>query len=157
LTSRYINPEFQRHVEKVACLFEQLIAIEPNPMRGASTHSANGGIYVLYEQEVAVHVGRTRNLRRRLHGHCSESHYHASFAFKRARAETGIKADYRPGNSRSKLAVREDFRPIFLKHVGLIRGMSYRFLRVDDPVEQYLLELYAAMKLGTSMDEFDTH
>jgi predicted GIY-YIG superfamily endonuclease len=157
LTSRYINPEFQRHVEKVARLFEQLMTVEPRPMRGGSSHSTSGGIYVLYEGEGAVHVGRTRNLRKRLQGHCSESHYHASFAFKRARAETGIKADYRPGNSRVALSNDERFRPVFLKHVGLIRGMRYRFLQVDDPIDQYLLELYAAMELDTSMDEFDTH
>lgn len=141
----------------VARQFELLMASESRPMRGGPSHPNSGGIYVLYEGDRPVHVGRTRKLRKRLQGHCSESHYHASFAFKRARIETGIKADYRPGNSRVALAADEHFRPVFMRHVALVRTMSYRFLQVDDPVDQYLLELYAAMELGTSMDEFDTH
>jgi hypothetical protein len=55
------------------------------------------------------------------------------------------------------LAAAPDFRPAFLRQVQAIRQMSYHFLPVSDPVEQYLLELYTAMELGTSMDEFDTH
>lgn len=35
--------------------------------------------------------------------------------------------------------------------------MTMRFLPVDCPVDQYLLELYAAMELGLNLDEFDTH
>ena len=126
-------------------------------MRGGESHSTAGGIYVLYENDKPVHVGRTRCLRKRLQGHCSQSHYHASFAFKRARERTGIKADYKPGNSRKVLAESEHFRPVFLEQVATIRKMTYKFMPVGDPVEQYLLELYAAMELGTSMDEFDTH
>ena len=152
-----MNTHFAAKVEAVAFKYPELLAAPLLPMRGGPSHSADGGIYVLYEGNEAVHVGRTRNLRRRLQGHCSESHYHASYAFKRARAETGKKADYKPGNSRTVLAASPDFRPAFLRQVQKIRQMTYRFLPVADPVEQYLLELYAAMELGTSMDEFDTH
>jgi hypothetical protein len=152
-----MNQQFVQSVGKVVGMYDALVSAPLLPMRGGPSHSTAGGIYVLYEDGKALHVGRTRNLRRRLQGHCSYSHYQASFAFKRARDVTGRKADYKPGNSRLVLAQDADFRPIFLQQVEVIRRMFYRFIEVSDPVEQYLLELYAAMELGTSMDEFDTH
>jgi hypothetical protein len=152
-----VNPQFAAKITMIVSRYGELAAVRLLPMRGGPSHSTAAGIYVLYEDGRPVHVGRTRNLRKRLQGHCSESHYHASYAFKRARAETGKRADYKPGNSRKVLAVAPDFRPAFLRQVQAIRQMQYRFLPVADPVEQYLLELYAAMELGTSMDEFDTH
>lgn len=152
-----MNAQFAAKVTAIASRYSELTDTPLLPMRGGPSHSTAAGIYVLYEAGLPVHVSRTRNLRRRLQGHCSESHHQASYAFKRARAETGKHADYKPGNSRNVLAASPDFRPAFLRQVQAIRQMSYRFLPVADPVEQYLLELYAAMELGTSMDEFDTH
>ena len=152
-----MNQAFSEKITSVVAKFSNLMAAPLLPMRGGASHSPGGGIYILYSEGRPVHVGRTRGLRKRLQGHCSESHYHASYAFKRARAETGKVADYRPGNSRKVLAYDTEFRPVFLRHVQAIRQMQYRFLSVSDPVEQYLLECYAAMELGTSMDEFDTH
>ena len=34
--------------------------------------------------------------------------------------------------------------------------MTLRFVEVSDPIDQYLFELYAALELGTSLDEFST-
>lgn len=109
-----MNKQFAHCVGKVASMYDALVSAAPLPMRGGPSHSAAGGIYVLYEDGKALHVGRTRNLRRRLQGHCSLSHYQASFAFKRARDVTGRKADYKSGNSRLVLSQDADFRPIFL-------------------------------------------
>jgi hypothetical protein len=152
-----LKSAFRERVGRIEDLFAELASAPLRPMRGGDSHSTAGGIYVLYENDNPVHVGRTRCLRKRLQGHCSESHHQASFAFKRARERTGIKADYRPGNSRNVLAQSDHFRPVFIEEVATIRNMTYKFLPVVDPVDQYLLELCAAMELGTSMDEFDTH
>ncbi len=35
--------------------------------------------------------------------------------------------------------------------------MIVKFLLVVDPIDQYLLELYAVLELGMPLDEFDTH
>lgn len=152
-----VNPAFTAVVETVAAKYEKLMIAPLLPMRGGPSHAARSGIYILYEDGLAVHVGRTRNLRKRLQGHCSESRHHASFAFKRARQLTGRLADYKTGNSRAVLFKEPVFRAVFGEQVFAIREMTYRFLEVVDPVEQYLLELYAAIELKTSMDEFDTH
>jgi len=41
--------------------------------------------------------------------------------------------------------------------VAAVAEMQVRFLPLDDPIDQYLLELYAVLELGLPEDEFDTH
>lgn len=51
----------------------------------------------------------------------------------------------------------QDFLAVFQAAIAEIKTMTVQFLEVSDPIDQYLLELYAAMELGTSTTEFDTH
>ena len=114
-------------------------------------------IYIIWIEGKAVHVGRTRNLQGRVRGHVSNSHYSASFAFKQARRTLSIAASYTPENSRSALFARADFYAEFAKHRAVLQASEVTFLEVNNPIDQYLLELYAAMELGLELDEFDTH
>ena len=151
-----MNANFQQHVGKTPQLFADLIAHEPVAIAGG-TLPAKPAIYVFYLDGDPVHVGRTRNLRQRIRGHVSKSHYSASFAFKRARSETGFKATYKAGEGRGTLLENPLFAEAFAKALAEIQGMSIQYLVVEDPIEQYLLELYAALELETSLSEFDTH
>ncbi len=49
------------------------------------------------------------------------------------------------------------FAAAFAKSLAEVKGMAVRYLQVDDPIDQYLLELYAALELRTSLSEFGTH
>lgn len=49
------------------------------------------------------------------------------------------------------------FAEAFRRALTEIQGMSIQYLILEDPIEQYLLELYAALELKTSLSEFDTH
>ncbi len=49
------------------------------------------------------------------------------------------------------------FYAAFQLAVEEIREMTVQYLEVSNPIDQYLLELYAALELGTSTTEFDTH
>ncbi len=49
-----------------------------------------------------------------------------------------------------------DFREEYERQRTLIGAMELRFINVEDAVTQYLLELYSALQLGTSLDEFET-
>ncbi|TWI60480.1 hypothetical protein IQ16_07600 [Bradyrhizobium huanghuaihaiense] len=115
------------------------------------------GVYVFLENGVPVHVGRTRNLGERLRGHISKSHFSASFAFKRTRAVHGKTATYLTKGSRRDLLNDPDFKETFHQQVQLVKGMTVLFVEVTDPVQQYLLELYAHLEFGLPLDEFDTH
>lgn len=41
--------------------------------------------------------------------------------------------------------------------VAAVAHTKISFPEEADPVDQYFLELYAALELGLAMDEFDTH
>ena len=151
-----MNERFRQHTKNAPELFQALLDNELTPLRG-TRFPKSPAIYVFYYDNVAVHVGRTRNLQQRLRGHVSNSHYSASFAFKRARGETQRVATYKPEGSRTALLKDEVFAAAFAKALSEVRGMSVRYLLVDNPIDQYLLELYAALELETSLSEFDTH
>ncbi len=151
-----VNRDYAQLILRPPALFARLMAEPLVAIRGAAL-PVTPAIYVFYLAGEAVHVGRTRNLRQRLRGHVSNSHYSASFAFKRARGATGLKATYRKGEGRAALLENPLFRDAFDHALAEVQGMSVRYLPVDDPIDQYLLELYAALELGTSLSEFDTH
>lgn len=151
-----MNERFLGHIDAATVHFAQLLSQPLLPVRGHGL-TEQKGIYVLYEGAAPVHVGRTRKIRQRLRAHCTPNHNSASFAFKRARKELGRKASYSVTNSRAALQLDPVFGPCFQKHVAAVAEMQVRFLPLDDPIDQYLLELYAVLELGLPEDEFDTH
>lgn len=152
-----MNEHFKRATESIPELFNRLLGSEPFTAKGIAAQKGKPGVYVFLEGGVPVHVGRTRNLAGRLRGHISKSQFSASFAFKRTRREQGKVATYVTEGSRSDLARNPVFREAFHRQIDLVKGMSVRFVEVHDPVQQYLLELYAHLEFGLALDEFDTH
>ncbi len=61
------------------------------------------------------------------------------------------------GSRNALVAADSPFLTEFTRQIELVKLMQVKFLHVEDPIDQYLLELYAAMEYGTSMSEFDTH
>jgi excinuclease UvrABC nuclease subunit len=115
------------------------------------------GVYLFSEASDYLYVGRSRQLRNRLRGHClSSSHHIATFAFLLARKETGLKATYTKKNSRAHLMEQEKFRKEFAKASKRTQAMDIRFVEETDPVRQALLEIYAAISLRTSFNKFET-
>jgi hypothetical protein len=151
-----VTAAFDTHVENAKTLFAALEREPLLPIAGTK-FPAKEAIYVFYLEGQAVHVGRTRNLKNRLRGHVSNSHYSASFAFKRARGSTGKMPTYKKGEGRGDLLKDPVFAEAFEKALAQVKGMQVRHLSVEDPIDQYLLELYAAMRLETSLSEFGTH
>lgn len=152
-----VNAHFQRVTGSVPSLFAKLMSSEPFTAKGTADQKGRPGIYVFFDGDTPVHAGRTRNLGGRLRGHVTKSHYSASFAFKCARRALNMIATYTPEGSRAFLAKDEVFRPEFHRQVERVKGLSVRFIEVADPVQQYVLELYACLELGLPLDEFETH
>lgn len=152
-----LNEQFAQHAGKMPALYQELMANDELPLAPKAAWKKLGAIYVFFNDGKAEHVGRTRNLQGRVRGHLSDSHYSASFAFKQTRRELSLNATYKPEGSRATLFADESFRAAFRAQSQRLRGMTMRFLAVECPVDQYLLELYTAMELGLGLDEFDTH
>lgn len=147
---------FADRVALLPDLFAAMMSAERCKLHPTRDWSGKKAVYAFFEGEVARHVGRTRNLQRRIKGHLANSHYSASYAFAQARTELGIKTSYRKGEGRPALFLRPDFREAFERQLSRLRSMEMRYLEIDDPLTQYLFELYAAMELQTPLAEFET-
>ena len=137
-------------------IFKSLLESEPLQNPRASQCKGLKGIYAFSEDGEIVHIGRTRNLAGRMKSHVTANENSASFAFKRARKITGKIPTYKPEGSRKDLLRDEEFRSEFLRQIEAIRNMTVRFVKVESPELQYLVELYAHMELGLPTDEFET-
>ncbi|MBY5976835.1 GIY-YIG nuclease family protein [Phaeobacter italicus] len=114
-------------------------------------------IYVFYENETPVYVGRTNNLAQRLRAHVTASHNSASFALKRTRKrhQEISKATYKTMLSRAQITAHEIYGATFREEIDRIKGMDFRFLEIKSHIEQYLTELYVTMALNLDTDGFD--
>lgn len=148
---------FNDALARMPVLYHELMTCPLRPVQPDPAWKALKAVYAFYEQDgKPCHVGRTRNLQARVRGHLADSHYSASLAFRRTRSELALVPTYRQGEGRAALLLRPDFRAEFDRQRAAIRNMTIRFVKVEDPIEQYLFELYAAMQLGTSLSEFET-
>ncbi|MCP3392332.1 hypothetical protein NLM27_26645 [Bradyrhizobium sp. CCGB12] len=138
-----MNEQFRRATAAIPELFHRLITSEPFLEKGIAAQKGKSGVYAFFENDVPVHVGRTRNLGGRLRGHITKSHFSASFAFKRTRREKNVVATYVTAGSRAALVKEAEFEAEFFRQIGLVKLIHVRFVEIADPIAQYLLELYA--------------
>lgn len=149
---------FARQLEMAEASFRHLVA-RPLVRMGQhrSTTPKRAGVYVIVEQNRAIYVGRTRDLRRRLNDHLSSSVSKAALAVRMARCDTGLRASYkREHSARHLLKTNEAFRRAFDSATERIRAMRVRYVIEEDDVRQALLEIYAAVQLDTRYNSFRT-
>lgn len=152
-----MNEKFETITQAIPELFDRLTGSSYFTEKGIAAQIGKSGVYVFFENDKAIHVGRTRDLSRRLREHITKNHNSASFAFKRTRRELGVIASYTKVGSRRELVKDPVFAAAFHRHVNLLRDIRVKFVEVRDPLKQYLLELYAHLEYGLELDEFETH
>src|SRR5229473_2699028 len=123
-----MNQKFDAAINRVPQLFHELSTSEFFTTKGIAAQKGKAGVYAFFENGVADHVGRTRNLQRRLRGYITRSHFSASYAFKRARRELGIAATYVTKGSRAELVKDLSFRDCFHRHIDAVKVMNVRFV-----------------------------
>ena len=155
-----MDSHFKSLIDTLAPSFELLIAMEAVKVASLPRLMPERGIYLFSERGRHLYVGRSNNLRRRLHEHCrpNSTRNSAPFAFRLARKATGKKtASYTARDSRSDLERDPAFQTAFRKAKNRIRRMDVRYVGENDPLRQTLLEIYAAVALSTPHNDFDTH
>ena|SRR3990172_3584025 len=155
-----MNESFKKHVEALNPSYSRLLGMEAVCITKLPKEMPTSGVYVLYEDEHPVYVGRSNRMKSRLQEHCrpSSNHNTAPFAFRLAREQTGrVKASYTRKGSRSELEQDPTFKIEFDISKQRVRAMKVRYVEERDPIRQYLLEIYVAMSTEAKYNDFDTH
>ncbi|MBT9159736.1 MAG: hypothetical protein DDT26_00999 [Dehalococcoidia bacterium] len=148
---------FHNAVDRMPLIFGQLTACELLDMKPLARWKEMPAVYVFYDADgQPCHTGRTRNLQARVRAHIANNHNAASLAFKRSRDALNRVATYRPEGSRTSLMKDPIFKAEFDRQRESIGQMKLRYVKIECPIEQYLFELYAALRLDTSLTEFTT-
>ena len=124
--------------------------------RGKLPQVPDRGIYVFYNGDNPIYVGRTNRMRQRLqeHGRPSSGHNSATLAFAMASliaSDQGM--DSISALSRDTLQRDPEFKKWFDMTKEMVRKMSIRVVEVTDPIEQAVFEVYAAMELETTREQ----
>lgn len=117
------------------------------------------GIYVFYENDKPIYVGRTNRMRQRIkqHGQQSSTQTSATFAFNLALVDAKDKG-INTNIPRYKLEKEPDFAKLFFDAKYRVSKMSVRCIGIDDQIKQTLFEVYAVLELGTTKyNDFTTH
>jgi len=156
-----VHPRFKATIESLNPLFRALVEMPPLNKEPLPRDLPMQGIYLFSEGEEHLYVGRSNNVRNRYGQHCrlGSQHNQAVFAFKIARKETGnVKPVYKQGEgSRKALAADPNFDEAFQKAKERVRAMDFRCIEVRDQKQQTLLEIYCAIALDSTYNDFDTH
>jgi hypothetical protein len=111
------------------------------------------GCYVFLDACKPVYVGISRGVIKRLIQHLNyDSHYSASLVYRMA-------CDEYPHEMKRDQAMKDDqFRQAFLSVKARLHKMAVAFIEIENDLEQYLFEVYAAIKLDTGKwNTFRTH
>ena len=146
--------EAVRRMPKLLRSLEESETIEISNVTGTIPKS---GVYVFYENDKPIYVGRSNNMRTRLrqHGRESSGHNQATFAFILAKEQ--MKVDKKASTTREQLEKAPGFEEAFYEARRRVREMKIRFIPIGDQIDQALFEIYAALALRTPYNDFGTH
>ena len=153
-----MDGNFSVLVEKLPTLMFQLSSSQLRPWSNLGDLPPKG-IYVFYEDNVPIYVGRTNRIRKRIkeHGQLSSGHNKAPFAFNIAKKEAkalGIELTA----TRDILNQNTEFVELFLNAKKRVSNMSLRVVEIHDPIVQTIFEVYASMELETDdYNSFENH
>jgi predicted GIY-YIG superfamily endonuclease len=142
--AKNMNNKFKEIIDQFPELMQQLVD-SPLRQRNSLGDIPNKGIYVFYENEEPIYVGRSNRMKDRIQEHGRKSSYHNS--------EKGIDIK----KNRNALESDSTFRNIFLEQKERVSGMKVRVIEIDGPIIQTIFEVYVSMELNTEYNDFDTH
>jgi len=112
------------------------------------------GCYVLLSSETeAFYVGISRNVGNRIIQHVKgQTHYDASLTYRMAQA------DHPTDGTRAEAMADRSFLRAFKRKQAELRRGHVAAIRIENALERYVFEAYAAMKLNTCRwNTFETH
>lgn len=117
------------------------------------------GVYVFFDGDVAIYVGRGRDLYARVKQHARLSVKDAPLAVHLAKVECGIRTSYRKGEGRASWWNRPDFVAARAKAKARIATMTIKGVVVPDDHNGWItsmLEVAAAIVTNATLNKFHT-
>jgi GIY-YIG catalytic domain len=155
-----MDKHFQRRLDEVSASYDRLKASPPLGFPLGKAKLPKSGVYLFSEKGKHLYVGRSDNIRRRLglHTRPGSDYFQASFATLLAKEECQLIANYqRRRTDPLHFGNQRVFRRAFTESKIRIRAMHIRVVEEVDPVNQALLEIYAAIVLPTRYNDFSNH
>ena len=114
------------------------------------------GVYVFYDGEKPVYVGRSsrQSIRKRLQQHTRprSTHNQAVFAFRLLQERVGEKTGHGTPLTREQFA--DKYSDEFKRAKEIVSGMKVRAVEITDPAIRAVFEIYAAVALETPYNSF---
>ena len=152
-----MNDKFDEMIEQLPLLLNKLVN-SPSKKRDTLSTLPQKGIYVFYENEFPIYVGRSNRIKQRLleHSRSSSTHTSATFAFNLAKE--AAKEKEMDVNNKARVHLETDlvFSGLYSEAKERVSKMSIKVIKIDDPILQTIFEVYASVKLNT-LNDFDTH
>lgn len=151
-----MNEIFKLKLDKLPKYFEQLLQsdfLTRNNLIGVPEK----GVYVFYEDENPIYVGRSNRVKFRLgeHGRLGSKSNDVNFAFKLAKEEAEkLKLDIK--RIKAALVSDKEFAICFTEAKRRVASMTIKVVEINDPADQTLFEIYAAVVLSTKYNSFET-
>jgi len=153
-------PAFGDAVVGLDTSFRRLLDCEPITFDTKPRKLPGSVVYFFSDGVKPIYVGRSNKFRQRLGNHCRHGSQtnQASLAFRLACEEVAhVREKYRAGASAAaSLQSVPGLAAAFAQTKERLRSMEIRYVEEVDQVRQALLEMYAALSLGTKHD-FGTH
>ena len=117
------------------------------------------GVYVFFEDNKPIYVGRSNRLKERLKEHSQKGadHYSATLAFKIAKQNNSTLQGKERKQTSEQLMKNRDFVEEFEAAKNRIARTKIRFIEIEDQIEQAMFEIYAHLALNTRYNDFRTH
>ena len=173
-----MNKRFEELVDKMQPWLQELLEKEPIAIReiGKGPEKVpEQGVYVFFERDKAIYVGRSNHLKKRLKQHSQESSKRsATLAIKMAKREMSKRGMSTLQNEEGKtltvnqLFRNEAFKKEFEAAKDRIARMEIRWVEIKDQqieqamseikdqIEQAMFEIYVHLELGTEFNDFKT-
>lgn len=121
--------------------------------RSLGRESDFSGCYVFIENGKPIYVGISRRVLARLRQHFTgKTHFDASLVYAMAQRRRQTQG------KRSEVMNIPEFREVFAAMQGNLRLVQVSFVQIENPLELYLFEAFAAIELSThEWNTFRTH
>jgi len=152
-----VNEDFSNIIAKMQPMLDQLsetASLSRTELQGIPKR----GVYVFYEDESPIYVGRSNRLKQRILEHSQPSSWSnsATFAFNIANADAIERGHSFSGMKRNQVEKDSRFRELFDEAKRRVGAMEIRVIEINDPIEQTLFEVYSALALQTH-NQFENH